>query len=163
MRSCSWEPDTVWSVPEFGVFLVRVFPDWILPKYSLNAGKYGPEKLQMRTLFTQCDELWSKASPSKERKASKTRSNSSQELYRIGSLKEISINEPLHGHILQGFFFFFALRDSCLIKRFWTTALETFRTKDLKLYREKWSNQVIAFYRARKRSQWLQSIQSKRF
>ena len=48
----------------------------------------------------------------------KHRSNSSQELYRIGSLKEISINEPLHGHILQGFFFFFALRDSCLIKRF---------------------------------------------
>ena len=44
-----------------GVFLVPTFPhsNWIqkdkeyLPVFSPNAGKYGPEKLQIRTLFTQ--------------------------------------------------------------------------------------------------------------
>ena len=50
----------------FGVFLVRIFPhlDWIqtkrygvsLPIFSLNAGKYGQEKLRIRALFTQC--IW---------------------------------------------------------------------------------------------------------
>ena len=43
----------------FGVFLVRIFPhlDWDTPYlsvFSQNAGKYGPEKLLIRTLFTQC-------------------------------------------------------------------------------------------------------------
>ena len=45
----------------FGVFLVRIVPhpDWIrrdtlhLYKFILNAGKYGPEKLRIRTFFTQ--------------------------------------------------------------------------------------------------------------
>ena len=44
----------------FGVFLVLIFPhpDWIrrdtpyLSVFNLNAGKYGPEKLRIRTLFT---------------------------------------------------------------------------------------------------------------
>ena len=38
----------------FGVFLARIFPhsDKI---FSLNAGKYGPEKLSIWTLFTQCN------------------------------------------------------------------------------------------------------------
>ena len=47
----------------FEVFLVRIFPplDWIGrdPKYLFvfnpNAGKYAPEKLKIRTLFTQCN------------------------------------------------------------------------------------------------------------
>ena len=48
-----------------GVFLVLIFPhsDWIrrdtpyLPVFSPNAGKYGPEKLRIRTLYTQCSTL----------------------------------------------------------------------------------------------------------
>ena len=44
------------------VFLVRIFSylDWIrkgtecFSVFSSNTGKYGPEKLQIRTLFTQC-------------------------------------------------------------------------------------------------------------
>ena len=46
----------------FGVFLVRIFLhlDWIrrdtpyLSVFSPNAGNYGPEKLRIQTLFTQC-------------------------------------------------------------------------------------------------------------
>ena len=46
----------------FGFFLVRIFPhsDWIrrntenLSVFSPNAGECGPEKLRIRTLFTQC-------------------------------------------------------------------------------------------------------------
>ena len=46
----------------FRAFLVRIFPhsDWIrrnttyLSIFSPNTGKYGPEKLRIRTLFTQC-------------------------------------------------------------------------------------------------------------
>ena len=46
----------------FGVFIVHIFLhlDWIrrdtlyLSVFSPNAAKYGPEKLQIRTLFTQC-------------------------------------------------------------------------------------------------------------
>ena len=46
----------IWS------FLVRTFPhsDWItrftkyISIFSPNSGKYGPEKIPMRTLFTQC-------------------------------------------------------------------------------------------------------------
>ena len=53
---------TTWKVSVFGVFLVRIFPnlDWIwsdteyLSVFSLNEGKYGPEKLWIRTRFTQC-------------------------------------------------------------------------------------------------------------
>ena len=53
---------TAWKVSVFGVFLDRIFPhsDWIrrdteyLFIFSLNAGKYQPEKLRVRTLFTQC-------------------------------------------------------------------------------------------------------------
>ena len=53
--------DTAWKVSLFGVFLVRIFPhsDWILRDteyffvFSPNAGKYGPEKFRIRTLFTQ--------------------------------------------------------------------------------------------------------------
>ena len=61
--------NTAWKVSVFGVllvriflgvFLVRIFPhsDWIrrdTPYVSIfiaNAGKYGPEKLRIRTLFT---------------------------------------------------------------------------------------------------------------
>ena len=52
---------TAWKVSVFGVFPVRIFPgsDWIrkdtkyLSVLSPNAGKYGPEKLRIRTLFTQ--------------------------------------------------------------------------------------------------------------
>ena len=53
---------TAWEVSVFGVILVRVFShsDWTrrdtqyLSVLSPNAGKHGPEKLQVRTLFTQC-------------------------------------------------------------------------------------------------------------
>ena len=53
---------TAWKVSLFGVFLVRILPHskWIptdtpyLTVFSPNAGKYGPEKLRIRTLFTQC-------------------------------------------------------------------------------------------------------------
>ena len=52
---------TAWKVPAFGDFLVRIFPhsDWIrkdtpyLSVFSPNAGKYGPEKLQIWIFFTQ--------------------------------------------------------------------------------------------------------------
>ena len=51
---------TVWKVSVFGVLLVRIFPilNWIrrdpeyLSVFSPNVGKYRPEKLQIRTLFT---------------------------------------------------------------------------------------------------------------
>ena len=54
---------TVWKVSVFGVFLVRIFPysDWVrrdtkyLCAFSQTAGKYRPEKLQIRTLSTQCN------------------------------------------------------------------------------------------------------------
>ena len=50
-------------MPAFGVFLVRIFPhlDWIrrfmeyLSVSSPSWGKYGPEKLWIRTRFTQWD------------------------------------------------------------------------------------------------------------
>ena len=53
---------TAWKVSVFGVFLVSIFLhlDWIqrhteyLSVFSPNAGKYGPEKLRIRILFTQC-------------------------------------------------------------------------------------------------------------
>ena len=52
---------TVWKTSVFGVFQFRIFPnsDWIqrdtsyLSVFNRNAGKYGPEKLRIRTLFTQ--------------------------------------------------------------------------------------------------------------
>ena len=52
---------TTWNVSVFGVFLVLIFPhsDWIrrdtlyLSVFSPNAGKYGPEKFRIRTLFTR--------------------------------------------------------------------------------------------------------------
>ena len=52
---------TAWKVSVFWVFLVRIFPylDWIrrnnpcLSVFILNTGKYVPEKLRIRTLFTQ--------------------------------------------------------------------------------------------------------------
>ena len=55
--------DTVRKVFVFGVFLVRNFPhsDWLrrytpyLSIFSPNAGKCEPEKLQIRTIFTQCN------------------------------------------------------------------------------------------------------------
>ena len=53
---------TAWKVSVFRVFLVSIFrhSNWIrryteyLSVFSPNAGKYGPEKLLIRTLFTQC-------------------------------------------------------------------------------------------------------------
>ena len=55
---------TAWKVSVFGVFLVCIFPhsDWIRRDvfwsvFSPNAGKYGPEKLRIRTLFTHCTKL----------------------------------------------------------------------------------------------------------
>ena len=53
--------NTAWKVSVFGDFLICIFRhlDWIrrdtsyLFVFSLNAGKYRPEKLQIRTLFTQ--------------------------------------------------------------------------------------------------------------
>ena len=41
---------TVWKVSLFRGFLVHIF----LHSDSRNAGKHGPEKLQIRTLSTQC-------------------------------------------------------------------------------------------------------------
>ena len=52
---------TLREVPVFGVFLVSpYFPALGLNTerygvFSPNAGKYGPEKLRIRTFFTQCD------------------------------------------------------------------------------------------------------------
>ena len=65
------ETDTAWKVSVFGDFLVLIFPhsDWIrsispysvnteyISVFSPNAGKYGPEKLRIRTLFTQF-QIW---------------------------------------------------------------------------------------------------------
>ena len=52
-----------WKVSVFGVFLVCIFQrsDWIrrdkeyISVLSPNEGKYGPEKLWIRTIFTQCE------------------------------------------------------------------------------------------------------------
>ena len=51
---------TAWEVSVFGVFLIYIFPHLDrIRRYTLylvfspNTGKYGPEKLQIRTLFTQ--------------------------------------------------------------------------------------------------------------
>ena len=52
---------TARKVPIFGIFLVCIFPhlDWKQREYGVffvfnpNAGKYGPEKLRVRTFFTQ--------------------------------------------------------------------------------------------------------------
>ena len=52
---------TAWEVSLFGVFLVGIFPhsDLIqtdkdyLSLFGPNVGKYGPEKLQIRTLFNK--------------------------------------------------------------------------------------------------------------
>ena len=60
---------TALKVSVFGDFPVRIFPhlDRIqrdteyLSLFSPNAGKYGPEKLQIRTLFTHCTFLFSYA------------------------------------------------------------------------------------------------------
>ena len=57
----SYEANTAWKVSVFGAFLVRIFPhsDWIrrdtkyISVFRPNAGKYGPEKLQIRTHVTQ--------------------------------------------------------------------------------------------------------------
>ena len=54
--------NNAWKKSVFWVFLVRIFQqsDWIrrdtpyLFVFSPNAGKYGPEKLQIPPLFTQC-------------------------------------------------------------------------------------------------------------
>ena len=54
-----------WKVFLFGVFLVRIFPhsDWIqrntpyLSVFSPNTAKYGPGKLRIRTLSTECQLL----------------------------------------------------------------------------------------------------------
>ena len=51
--------NTAWKVPVFGVFIVRIFPhldlirrnDEFLSVFSPNTGKYGPEEIQIRTLF----------------------------------------------------------------------------------------------------------------
>ena len=60
--------DTAWKVSVSGVFLVHIFPhlDWTRgnPPYlsisSLNAGKSGPEKLRIRTLFLHWkSQVWS--------------------------------------------------------------------------------------------------------
>ena len=56
------QSDTVSKVSLFGVFLVCIFPhlNWIrrlaekISVFSANAGKYGPEKLRIRTLVTPC-------------------------------------------------------------------------------------------------------------
>ena len=61
-RQVSIKYYTAWKVSVFGIFLVCISPhsDWIrrdtsyLSIFSPNAGKYGPEKLRLRTLFTQC-------------------------------------------------------------------------------------------------------------
>ena len=53
---------TMWKVSVFGVFLVRIFPhsdriqrDTPNPSvFSSNTRKYGPQKLRIQTLFTQC-------------------------------------------------------------------------------------------------------------
>ena len=47
--------DTTKKVSVFGVILVVIFShlDWI-SLLSINAGKYGLEKLQIRALFMQC-------------------------------------------------------------------------------------------------------------
>ena len=49
---------TAWKVSIFVVFLVRIFPysGWIRREFvfSPNTGRYGPEKLRIRTLLMQC-------------------------------------------------------------------------------------------------------------
>ena len=60
-----------WKVPVFRVFLFRIFPHsvWVrrgtkyLSVFSPNAGKYGLEKLRIRTPFTQGFCQWSATDP----------------------------------------------------------------------------------------------------
>ena len=49
----------VWKVSIFGVFLVCILPhsNWIRV-ISPNTGKYGPQKLRLRTRSTQCTQKW---------------------------------------------------------------------------------------------------------
>ena len=67
MTAYSWAAQisasvTAWKLSIFRVFLVHIFQhsDWIyrdtpyLLVFTPNAGKYWPEKLRIRTLFTQC-------------------------------------------------------------------------------------------------------------
>ena len=58
IKSYYLEYHIVWKVSLFGVFLARIFP---LSIFSPSAGKYGPENLRIRTLFTQC--YWSMLRP----------------------------------------------------------------------------------------------------
>ena len=59
IKKTYFDDDTAWIVFVFRVFLVGIFPNstWIrrdteyLSVFSLNAGKYGPAKLWIRTLF----------------------------------------------------------------------------------------------------------------
>ena len=61
-----WNSFKAWKVSIFGIFLFRNFPhsDWIrrdtkyLSVFSPNAGNNKPEKLWIRTLFTQCFTSW---------------------------------------------------------------------------------------------------------
>ena len=57
-KSLLREAITAWKVAVFRVFLVRLFPhlDWMrrfASWCSPNAGKYGPEKLRIRSFFRQ--------------------------------------------------------------------------------------------------------------
>ena len=64
IRMSSCVINTAWKVSVFGIILVRIFPhsDWIrrdtpyLFVFRPNAGKYGPVKHLIRTLFTQWKE-----------------------------------------------------------------------------------------------------------
>ena len=57
---CLSSATTAWKVPVLGIFLVRIFPPsnrlrkdtMYLSVSNRNAGKYGPEKLRIRALFT---------------------------------------------------------------------------------------------------------------
>ena len=60
--STFYKSSTAWKVSVFEVFLICIFPysGWIrrdtpyLSGFSPNARNYGPEKLRIRTLSTQC-------------------------------------------------------------------------------------------------------------
>ena len=54
---------TTWKVSKYGVFSGPYFPVFglktsYLSIFSLNAGKYGPEKLRVWTHFIQCSKHW---------------------------------------------------------------------------------------------------------
>ena len=98
-----YQHNTGWKVSVFVAFLVRIFPhlNWIgrdTPYFSVlspNAGKYGPEKLQTRTLSRSVKLYWlARLYTRPIIKGNKNNRNSSKESFE--SLEECSTQPSKH-------------------------------------------------------------------